>query len=275
MNMKTVFSVLLMSTFFLFNASLAHAARITETLCDPADSDNGHGAGTFNGKFYSWFELSQEDITDCDTKIGFYNESTRHYRAEWNVAKSWGEDAIGGMGWSSGSRNRKIGYNVGELTTNSSIQKALVAIYGWSCTKSNGKETSQEYYVVDTWKGGQFVPWDENANNGKGAPAKSRGTVRANGATYDVYKVRRNGAQYCFNGNSRSFDQYWSVRRDPRAIEGNRNLDFRPHANRWDNSDLGFKVGGLGSGYQILAIEIFGDANLRHKGAVDISLWPR
>lgn len=275
MNIKTFFPAVIASVFLLINASTGYAASITKTLCNPADSDNGYGAGTFNGKFYSWFELSQEDITDCDTKIGFYNETNRHFRVEWNVAQSWGEDAIGGMGWSSGSKDRKIGYNVGQLTTNSSIQKALVALYGWSCSTSGGNQISQEYYVVDTWYGGKFVPWDENANNGNGAPAQSVGTVSANGATYDVYKVRRYGAQYCFNGSSRSFDQFWSVRRTPRAINGNRNMDFRPHANRWDNSDLGFKVDGLSSGYQILAVEIFGDANLRHKGAADITLWPR
>lgn len=272
MNKKQILSALFLSAFFTLTATATHAGSITKTLCNPADSDNGYGAGTYNGKFYSWFELSQEDITDCDTKIGFYNDPSRHFRVEWNMAKSWGEDAIGGMGWSSGSRDRKIGYNIGELTTNSSIQKALVALYGWSCHQTNGQKISQEYYVVDTWKGpGKFVPWDENAN----APAKSLGTVSANGATYDVYKVGRNGAQYCFSGESRQFEQFWSVRRSPRGIKNNRNLDFRPHANRWDNSDLGFKVAGLSSGYQILAVEVFGDANLRHKGAVDASLWAR
>ncbi|MDC2887860.1 glycoside hydrolase family 11 protein [Psychrosphaera algicola] len=219
----------------------AYAGNITEELCDPAESDTGFGAGTFNGKFYSWFELTQEDKTDCNTKISFYDEATRHFRVEWNVAESYGEDAIGGMGWSKGSRNRKIGYNVGELTTNSSIQKALVALYGWSCDTTNGKETSQEYYIVDTWDGGKFVPWDENTNS----PAEKYGSVKANGAWYDVYKVGREGAQACFGGDEIKFEQFWSVRRSPRGTGADRNIDFRPHANRWDNNDMKFKVGGL------------------------------
>ncbi|MGY5449922.1 glycoside hydrolase family 11 protein [Agarivorans sp. MS3-6] len=249
--------------------STSYAASITKTICDPAgDSDNGYGSGTYRGHFYSWFELSQNNIKTCDVKIGFYNDAGRHYRAEWNMAKSWGEDAIGGLGWSKGARYRKIGYNVGELTSNSSIQKALIALYGWSCSGS----TSQEYYVVDTWKGpGQFVPWDETA----GAPASSKGTVNANGATYDVYLVDRDGAQFCGSGDSRKFKQYWSVRRSPTKTGDNHNLNFGPHVNRWDNSDLGFKRDGLANGYQILAIEIFGDANTNHKGAVDVSLWLR
>ncbi|MDO6686172.1 MULTISPECIES: glycoside hydrolase family 11 protein [unclassified Agarivorans] len=247
----------------------ALAASIGKTICDPAaDSDNGYGSGTYRGHFYSWFELSQNNIKSCDVKIGFYNDAGRHYRAEWNMAKSWGEDAIGGLGWENGARYRKIGYNVGELTSNSNIQKALVALYGWSCSGSN----SQEYYVVDSWKGpGKFVPWDEN----EGAPAESKGTVNANGATYDVYLVDRNGAQYCGNGDNRQFKQYWSVRRSPTSTGSNQELDFGPHANRWDNSDLGFKTNGIANGYQILAIEVFGDANLNHKGAVDLSLWLR
>lgn len=249
--------------------STTYAASIGKTVCDPAaDSDNGYGSGTYRGHFYSWFELSQNNIKNCDVKIGFYNDAGRHYRAEWDMAKSWGEDAIGGLGWDKGARYRKIGYNVGELTSNSSIQKALIALYGWSCSGSS----SQEYYVVDTWKGpGKFVPWDENA----GAPAKSKGTVNANNATYDVYVVDRDGAQYCGSGNSRKFEQFWSVRRSPTTTGNNQNIDFGPHVNRWDNSDLGFKANGIGSGYQILAIEIFGDANTYHKGAVDVSLWLR
>jgi hypothetical protein len=249
--------------------STTHAASITKTICDPAaDSDSGFGSGTYRGHFYSWFELSQNDIKDCKVKIGFYNDAGRHFRAEWDMARSWGEDAVGGLGWSSGTRSRKIGYNVGELSTNSPIQKALVALYGWSCRGN----TSQEYYVVDTWKGpGQFVPWDENIS----APAQSKGTVRANGATYDVYVVDRNGAQYCGNGESKAFEQFWSVRRSPTSVGSNQSMDFRPHVNRWDNSDLGFDRRGLGNGYQIFAVEVFGDANRNHKGAVDASVWLR
>ena len=262
-------ATLLLGGSLAFAPASAQAASITKTICDPAaDSDSGFGSGTYRGHFYSWFELSQNNIKDCKVNIGFYNDSGRHFRAEWDMAKSWGEDAVGGLGWSSGSRDRKMGYNVGELTSNSSIQKALIALYGWSCRGN----TSQEYYVVDTWKGpGKFVPWDENA----GAPASSKGTVRANGATYDVYVVDRNGAQYCGDGSSRAFEQFWSVRRSPTKVGDNHNMDFRPHVNRWDNSDLGFDRRGLGNGYQIFAVEVFGDANTNHKGAVDASVWLR
>lgn len=269
--MKTLiigFALLLSVTIGLL-PSQSYAASITKQICDPAaDSEDGFGSGTYRGHFYSWFEISQNDIKTCDVNIGFYNDAGRHFRAEWDMAKSWGEDAVGGLGWGSGSRDRKIGYNVGELTSNSTIQKALVALYGWSC-KGN---TSQEYYVVDTWKGpDRFVPWDENVS----APATSKGTVKANGATYDVYLVDREGAQYCGDGNSRKFKQFWSVRRSPTPIGSNQEMDFRPHVNRWDNSDLKFDRGGLGNGYQIFAVEVFGDANVNHKGAVDASVWLR
>lgn len=269
MKISIVTATLLLGASLALTPTASHAARITKTICDPAaDTDSGFGTGNYGSQFYSWFELSQNNIKDCKVNIGFYNDSGRHFRAEWDMAKSYNEDAIGGLGWSKGARYRKIGYNVGELTSNSSLQKAVVALYGWSCRGN----TSQEYYVVDTWKGpGKFVPWDETAN----ASAKSKGTVRANGATYDVYVVDRNGAQYCGNGDSRAFEQFWSVRRSPTRIGDNHNINFGPHVSRWDNSDLGFDRRGLGNGYQILAIEIFGDANVFHKGAVDASVWLR
>lgn len=256
--------VFVVGAFLALNTHVAHA-QFGKKLCKP-------GAGAYNGLFYSWFELSQENINDCDTRLELYKNDGRHFRATWDMAKSWGEDAVGGMGWRYGGKTRKFGYNIGELTTNSDIQKALIGIYGWSCYKSGRKEISQEYYIVDTWKGpGKFVPWDENA----GAPAKSKGTVKANGATYDVYKVRRNGAQFCFNGANKSFDQFWSVRRSPTQIGKNHSIDFKPHSNRWDNNDLRFQPNGVPSGYQIFAAEIFGDANLRHKGAIDATVWWR
>jgi hypothetical protein len=267
---KSLVSLALASTLMVANVSSVEAApRITKTICDPAaDSDSGFGSGKYRGHFYSWFELSQNNITDCKVKIGFYNDPGRHFRAEWDMAKSWGEDAVGGLGWERGSRNRKIGYNVGQLESNSNIQKALVALYGWSCEGS----TSQEYYVVETWAGpGKFVPWDENVS----APASRKATLTANGEKYDVYVVDRNGAQYCGDGSSKAFKQYWSVRQNKSTVGQNQELDFRPHVNRWDNSDLGFKRNGLGGGYQIFAVEIFGDGNRNHKGAVDASVWLR
>lgn len=231
-------------------------------------------AGTRNGnEFYTWFELSSGNKNTCDTRLALYPNG-RRFRATWDMEQSWGEDAVGGMGWQTGGDNRKIGYRVYNLETNSSIQKAIVAMYGWSCHQSGSTQYSQEYYIVDTWDGsGKFVPWDENANSGSGAPASSIGTVSANGATYDVYKVGRNGAQYCFNGANRSFDQFWSVRQSPASINKNRFIDFKPHADEWD--DDGFKKAGVDNGYQILAAEIFGDANVEHKGYIDATVWWR
>jgi len=269
--MKTKFLelALVLGAVFSTLPSTSHAARITKTICDPAaDSGNGFGAGNYRGQFYSWFELSQNNIKDCTVKIGFYNDANRHFRAEWKMAKSWDEDAVGGLGWSAGSLNRKIGYNVGELTTNSNIQKALVTLYGWSCRGNK----SQEYYVVESWAGAtQYVPWDENV----GAPATSKGTVYANDETYDVYVVDRYGKQYCGRGDERGFKQYWSVRRSPTTVTEDQELDFRPHVNRWDNSDLGFDRLGLGNGYQVFGIEIFGDENVEHEGVIDASAWIR
>ncbi len=255
---KLTLAALTLILSVIFMSSSAYAA--TTTKCKP-------GSGKYNGQFWSWFELSQNNINNCDTKIKLY-DSGRHFRAEWNMAKSWGEDAVGGMGWDNGGSNRIIGYNVGELTSNSDIQKAIVALYGWSCYKSGNTEYSQEYYVVETWKGpGQFVPWDES----KGAPASSIKTYYRNGSNYKLYRLPRNGAQYCFNGNNRNFDQYWAVRQSPTEIGKNQTINFKKHSQEFNKQ--GFKLSGLKNGYQILAAEIFGDANRNHKGVIDASMW--
>ena len=263
----------ILTTGSLFSMS-AHA-QPKQTLCNPSKSDNGYGAGHYKGAFYSWFELASDNTeSNCTNKITFIGDHKRHFRINWRMPRSWSEDSIGGMGWEKGKVNRKIAYNISQLKSNSPRQKALVAVYGWSCSKTKNRSISQEYYIVDSWAGpGKFVPWDENANDGNGSPATPLGSVSANGATYDFYKVRRNGAQFCFSGNSRSFDQFWSVRRTKNKTGRSNTIDFKPHSNKWDNR--GFKPKGLSNGYQILAVEVFGDANLNHSGTIDVKTWER
>lgn len=251
---QTILAALTLIFSAIFTGS---AYAQSQTHCDSKQ-------GNRNGYFYTWFEASSASTSGCKTRLEV-GGSKRHFATFWDMEKEWTEDAVGGMGWTNGGDTRKFGYQVKSLSSNSKLQKALVAIYGWSCNGSS----IEEYYVVDTWAGGgQFVPWDENANN----PAKSLTTVSANGATYDVYKVGRNGPHGCGSGN-KSFDQYWSVRRGANGIKKNKKIDFGPHVNKWDN--YGFDKSGLPNGYVVLASESFGDANVEHKGSMGAVVWWR
>ena len=251
------------------------AKGIASIICNPKDAGNGSGSGTHNGHFVTWFEANNGG-TNCGTRIGFTNSKTREFRAVWDQNKTFKADAVGGKGWRNGSATRKIKYEVKEFSSNAD-RKALVAVYGWSCAtvgpKNKRRQVSQEYYVVDHWGGkGQFIPFDENIKkDGKkvGGDAKQVGkTIKTDGGTYKFYKVRRNGAQFCFSGKNRSFTQLWSVRQGKRAIKREQTITFSNHANRFDDKDLGLVKSGLKTGYQIVALEAFGNGpdNNKHRG---------
>ncbi len=257
------------------SGSLA-ALAADKTICNPGNGTTGEHRGTW----YSFYEgSSQNDVSNCDVKMRVYDESGFHFRIDFDQNQTWSEDVVGGVGWSSGSDRRKIGYNIGQLDSNGNDSKLIAGIYGWTCGSGNRSRypntQAQEYYIVDSWVGGSFVPWDEVA----GAPAKpiqKNGIdveVSSNGGKYKVYKLKRNGPQYCGNGSSREFYQYWSVRTSKLATGSNREIDFANHDNTWDN--YGFRSNKVRNGYQILVGEAFGHANYRHKGSIDASVWER
>lgn len=268
-----------MAGLLLLLSGAQTAMAADKTICNPGNGTTG----SKNGTWYSYYEgSSQNDRSNCDVKMKIYDDrNSNHFRIDWDQNSTWQEDVVGGVGWSSGSDRRKIGYNIGQFDSNSSSNpRAIAGIYGWTCVSSDRtrypRTSAQEYYIVDTWIGSNaFVPWDENA----GAPAKplrKNGRdveVSANGGKYKVYKVGRNGPQYCGDGSSRSFDQFWSVRTSKLAIKKNRNIDFANHDNTWDNH--GFRSSKVKNGYQILMGEAFGHNDFRHKGAIDASVWSR
>lgn len=239
----------------------------SKVICDPSsDTDSGYGTGTHAGHFYSWYELSSADITNCDVNLTLLSNEYRRFKTTWNMPATWSEDAVGGLGWEQGSSTRRLSYQVNELTSNSQNQRVIVGLYGWSCEE----DTSQEYYVIDTWFGDQaFVPWDETI----AGPANKVTSIQTQHGIYDIYVLNRNGAQYCGNGEPRSFQQYWSVKQIPTDLANKHIINFSEHLDHWQQTDLGFNTDGLESGYQIFVAEIFGDANVNHKGSVDISVW--
>lgn len=259
-------------------ASTSPASAQDRRICNP-----GNGiSGFFQGRFFTWFEnSSQNDRANCDVQILLRSGTTRRFRASWDQNRTFSEDAVGGMGWGSGRAGRRFTYNISTFTSNRAL-RAIAGIYGWTCVSGdrqrNPRTSAQEYYVIDTWSGsGNFVPFDEN-RRGPALQLRDRNNnpvfVRdGTNGTYRVYRVRRNGAQFCGDGSPRSFDQFWSVRTTKRATGGNRNINFQPHADRWD--DFGFRPNSMSNGYQVLAVEAFGDEAQRHTGVFEATVRER
>lgn len=247
-----------------------------------------HRVGGRDFGFWTWYERSsRNNLKYCNPgSIRLRDSKARRFTAKWEQQKTWSEDIVGGMGWGSGRKWRDIGYNVGKLTGSS--QRAIGALYGWGCSNSRNDAKAEEYYVVEMWAGGgQFVPWDENAgapakpsverdgfrrdSQGRRVPKYKRISYRTNGGTYYVYKVRRNGAQYCGDGKPRSFDQYWAVRQGEASTGKNNVIDFGAHVNQWNKK--GFQEGWVTRGYQVFGPEVFGNANAVNKGEMDATVW--
>ena len=102
---------------------------------------------------------------------------------------------------------------------------SYMCVYGWT------REPLVEYYVVQSW--GSWRPPGQ---------ALALGTVEADGGVYDVYKTTRVN-QPSIDG-TKTFDQYWSVRRekpqgDGTRLEGTRSVS--KHFEEWEK--LGLNMG--------------------------------
>lgn len=250
-----------------FTSTQSHAA--SRTICNPGNGINGN----FGGDFFTYFEAStKDDVANRDVCITLSNTPARgNFTIKFNQNETFSEDVVGGVGFANGSPTRVITYVLNSLKSNSSLNKTIAGVYGWTCgsrdRKRFPKTTAQEYYVVNSWTGsGRFVPFDENKQR-EATPIRS---IQANGATYDIYKVRRNGAQFCGDGKSRSFDQFWSVRRKKLGVSSKRErkVSFKEHSNAWAIS--GFSSDKVKNGYQIVFGEAFGAGpEQRHQGSIN------
>lgn len=209
---------------------------------------NGEGpSGTYNKAFWTWFKVTDRR-GNC---IVLRDDDRASFNARWDLVGE-GSDAVGGMGWSRGSRGRKIEY---QLNSMSSTGKASFGVYGWTCGRN-----VIEYYVVETWGDETYVPFDpdQGENGGNAIPS---GTVTSDGATYDLYRTRRyNAGNAC--GDPQDFWQNWSVRRSKRS-NGTHTVSMGNHSNAWAANR--WFLGDFDS-YQVMAPEGLNTA----KGSVDV-----
>ncbi len=98
---------------------------------------------------------------------------------------------------------------------------SYLSVYGWTV------EPLVEYYIIEDWC--KWIPsMDKNAI--------FKGTVNADGSTYDIYKNTRIN-QPSIKGNA-TFQQYFSIRRDRRSSGS---INISNHFKKWES--LGMNMG--------------------------------
>jgi endo-1,4-beta-xylanase len=195
-----------------------------------AQTITSNQTGTHNGYFYSYWK----DTGTVSMTLG----SGGNYSVNWNLGSG---NFVGGKGWSTGSSSRKVNYNAGVWAPSGN---AYLTLYGWT------RNPLIEYYVVDSW--GSWRP----------PGGTSQGSVTTDGGTYDLYRTQRVN-QPSIEG-TRTFYQYWSVRRTKRATGSNVSITFSNHVNAW--SSKGWNLGA--HAYQIMATEGF-----QSSGRSNLTVW--
>jgi hypothetical protein len=121
-----------------------------------------------------------------------------------------------------------ISSDFAETKTDSGGGWVYVGIYGWTVNPLH------EYYIIDDW--GSAKPAGVASD---GTPRTMVGTITVDGDTYDVWKHTRMNAP-AINGNSETFDQYFSIRQTARQCG---HISISEHFSQW--TSLGLQLGDL------------------------------
>lgn len=182
-----------------------------------------NGTGTQGGFFYTFWH----DTGDSCLTLG----REGRYATRWDLGEAG--NLVAGTGWRTGSPDRVVTYQAGAFEPG---RNGYLTLYGWS------RDPLVEYYVVDSW--GDFTP--------PGPDAVPLGTVESDGGTYRLYRTRR--VEQPSIAGAATFDQFWSVRTEKRALGAENTITFANHVAAWER--VGLKLGTMD--YQVLATEGFG-----------------
>jgi endo-1,4-beta-xylanase len=203
------------------------------TLNDSGTKFRSFQSGTHDGYYWSlWTD-------DRGGWVDYQNGSDGNYSVSWDYDGNF----TCGKGWSSGSTNRVVGYNIGSHTHNSG---GVFGYYGWS------RNPLMEYYVNERW--------------GRSRPTGNRvGSVSSDGGNYDIYEAWRSNAPSI--DGTQSFRQIFSTRTSQNSTGSNHTITFANHANAWRNA--GYGLGSDMSPAAILLTESYGGGS----GYVNATVW--
>jgi hypothetical protein len=142
------------------------------------------------------------------------NPQNGTFSASWTTTRmNSGFNNLHGVGWRTGTNNRRIGYNVGYLNHTSGTRGMTIAtFYGWT------RSPLIEYYVIEMWR------------NHRSTPGTRIGTLNSDGGSYEIWRANRNS--YNIDGFG-PFIQLKSVRTASAPTGQNRTITFQNHVNAW------------------------------------------
>jgi endo-1,4-beta-xylanase len=166
------------------------------------------------GNGYNW-EIWMDSGSNCGTMYGV----DAAFRAEWDLGTGGDFLARAGLFFGAEERHDQIGTISADyaFTKETGNGFSWAAIYGWTF------ENLAEYYIVEDWSVSR-----------PGTTYESRGTFTVDGGTYDIFYNRREGA-VSPEGTNTDFDQFWSVRQEPRQCG---HVSISEHFAHWQSQDM-------------------------------------
>jgi hypothetical protein len=195
----------------------------------------GYQSGTHDG--YFWSLWTSDGMTGS---VNYSNGAGGNYSVSWNCNGNF----TCGKGWSTGDRNRIVGYNCGSYSQSGG--GGSFAYYGWT------RNPLREYYVNEMWRAGRPT-------------GTGMGTVNTDGATYDLYRNQRVNAPSI--DGTQTFWQIFSTRQQQNSTGANHTITFVNHANAWGNA--GWGLGSDLSPASILLTEAWGQSS----GYANATVW--
>ncbi len=213
------------SMFFLINAS--------GIPVDAASGDKftvGNGTNQYKGTSEGYSYEVWLDNTGGSGSMTLGKGAT--FKAEWSASVSQG-NFLARRGLDFGSEKKATDYDYIGLDYDATYSQtgsggnSRLCVYGWFENRNAaGNPPLVEYYIIEDW-----VNWRPTANG-------ASKTVTIDGGQYEIFAIDHTGPT--IHGNSETFKQYFSVRKDTRTSG---HITVSDHFKAW--ADQGWGIGNL------------------------------